>query len=302
MPCGRLTYTNPPLDISSQIDLLKERGLSIPNPERASRYLKFIGFHRLSTYCLPFQHSADPEHHFKDKTEFEYVLDLYIFDRKLRAIAMDAIGRIEIALRTVINERMSLQHGTQWYTDPLHFKRKKHGFDHAQFIEIVKKETGYSNSQGGSPSCRNYYAKYCHPVLPPSWMVAEVLSLGTWSRIYSSLSDPEDRKFISNEFHIRHGLFGSWIHAISHTRNICAHHSLLWNHVFTITPQLKYEFTGLDNKKFHAQALVLYQFLKGISGESRWKSRLLDHVMTCPLPYQAAMGFPQDWMDGSYWQ
>lgn len=298
----RLPYTDPPLDIVGQIGLLQRRGLAIPDPERTSRYLKFIGYHRLSTYCRPYQHADDPEHCFQEGAEFENILQLYIYDRKLRAIAMDAIERIEIATRTVINEHMSLKHGTQWYTNSLHFQRKKHGFDHSQFMEIVEKETGHSNSQGGSPACKKYFATYHEPTLPPSWMVAEVLSLGTWSRIYSALSDPEDRKAIANEFRVRHGLFGSWIHAISHTRNICAHHSLLWNHTFTIKPQFKYEYLELRNDKFHAQALVMHHFLKEISGNSNWCNRLREHVASCPLPYHEHMGFPEDWEKAPHWQ
>jgi abortive infection bacteriophage resistance protein len=106
---------------------------------------------------------------------------------------MDALERIEVAIRAVINNHMSLKYGSQWYVDYTHFQRKK-GFDHLKFIDIVKKETGYSGNSGGPAFCRNYFRKYCDPVLPPSWMVAEVLPIGTWSRIYSTLTEPKDRK------------------------------------------------------------------------------------------------------------
>ena len=76
----------------------QDRGLIIPDLARADRYLSFIGYYRLSAYTIPFQHIvATPStvlHQFKTNTTFDDVLNLYIFDRELRLLVMDAIERM----------------------------------------------------------------------------------------------------------------------------------------------------------------------------------------------------------------
>lgn len=44
---GHHQYEKPPLSHADLIDRLKQRGLDIPNPERAVRHLRHIGYYRL---------------------------------------------------------------------------------------------------------------------------------------------------------------------------------------------------------------------------------------------------------------
>jgi abortive infection bacteriophage resistance protein len=93
-------FNKPPLDLDPLIELLKKRGLNIDNIETAKYYLKFIGYYRLSAYFLSFQDAtnSNSHHQFKQGTTFDDVLNLYIFDRKLRLLVLDAIERIEVAM------------------------------------------------------------------------------------------------------------------------------------------------------------------------------------------------------------
>lgn len=303
MTSGREIFSKRPLAVGDQIELLEARGLHIPDRERAARYLRFIGYYRLAVYSRPYQIGDDSGHAFRLGVSFDDILSLYVFDRQLRLLMMDAVERIEVAFRTVLNDHMSLKYGHQWYTESRHFQRANKDFDHLQFIRIVQKETGYNGIKAGSPVfCKSYYKKYCEPVLPPSWMVAEVLPIGAWSRVYSVLTQAEDRKAVSNSFRVRYELFGSWIHAVSYVRNVCAHHSLLWNAVFTVKPKLKGEFGFVERgDKFYAQAAVIQFLLKSISQQSMWGRRLKNHLEKCPLPYVEHMGFPEDWFNQELW-
>jgi len=47
-PRGTLHYNKPALRTDEQVDRLSERGLGIPDPDRVSRYLRHIGYFRLS--------------------------------------------------------------------------------------------------------------------------------------------------------------------------------------------------------------------------------------------------------------
>jgi len=75
-------FRKPPLSIQQHIDQWISRGLAVPDPARAARYLSVISYYRLSAYTLPFQ-IGNLDHHFKTGTTFEDILDLYIFDRRI---------------------------------------------------------------------------------------------------------------------------------------------------------------------------------------------------------------------------
>ena len=103
-------YTKPYLSVTEQISLLRSRRLLVTDGVRAAAALARIGYHRLSGYWYPFRTSsagkpgepASVGDNFRPGTEFGQVLDLYVFDKKLRILTLDAIERVEIALRTDI--------------------------------------------------------------------------------------------------------------------------------------------------------------------------------------------------------
>jgi len=57
----------------------------------------------MSKYRKPFRQN---EERYIDGTSFEQILDVYIFDRKLRILIFDAIEQIEIACRNIITSSM----------------------------------------------------------------------------------------------------------------------------------------------------------------------------------------------------
>ena len=98
-------YDKTPLSVSEQSQLLLDRGLICTDKARLERYLTSIGYYRLSAYWLPFEQPASNSlsrrnHQFVPGTTFDKILNLYIFDRKLRLLVMEAIERIEVSLRS----------------------------------------------------------------------------------------------------------------------------------------------------------------------------------------------------------
>ena len=102
-------YTKPALSFDEQLDLLRQRGLAIPDADRATRWLQKVSYYRLSAYCLPFKDGET----FRAGTDFNDVAGLYIFDRKLRLLMLDAIERIEVAIRTAITYEIAHAFGFQ---------------------------------------------------------------------------------------------------------------------------------------------------------------------------------------------
>ena len=77
-------------------------------------------------------------HQFIPNTSFEDILELYIFDRKLRVLIIDAIERIEVALRSILTNTMALN-DTHWYQDDRYFKNSS---IHSNILENIKNDIG----------------------------------------------------------------------------------------------------------------------------------------------------------------
>lgn len=166
----RSKFSKPALTVDQQIDLLISRGLNVSNQETVSHYLKFIGYYRLSAYFIPFQCGGESpkKHHFQPDTNFEQILELYIFDRKLRLLVMDAIERIEVAIKAAISNIACIKHGSHWFLNQEFFEGN---FKHDSFIEKLKKDISNNKSE---IFIQHYKNNYGDPELPPSWMTFEV--------------------------------------------------------------------------------------------------------------------------------
>lgn len=72
---GENVFAKPPLSHGQLVDRLQERGLHMPERDRALRYLRHLGYYRLSPYTIPFQQDRS-RHTFHPGTTFDDVLDL----------------------------------------------------------------------------------------------------------------------------------------------------------------------------------------------------------------------------------
>jgi abortive infection bacteriophage resistance protein len=304
-----MKFDKPARTPSEHVAIWKSRGLSVDDAE-AEHYLRFIGYYRLGGYCIPFQIPNDPEHTFRTGTTFKQVLRLYTFDRELRLLAMDAIERVEVAFRTTVSNHMSVKYGPHWYMNQRLFRSSDKGTFFKNLITIVAANTGASLDgitrarREPEPFLVSYFAKYCEPKLPPSWMTAEVLSLSDWSLIFEEIEKREDRRVIAASFEVAPEVLQSWIHAVAYVRNICAHHGRLWNREFTIKPMIaeKYRQELTPNNRFRAQAFVLNQFMQLISPHTTWAQRLSDHFnMFAEVP-KHEMGFSEGWEKSAAWR
>lgn len=304
-----LTYCKPALSLDQQIDLLISRGLSIPDRDKARHYLQFIGYFRLAGYFLAFQKNSPPAaaHTFHDGVAFGDVLDVYIFDRELRLLVMDAIERIEVAFRACLSNTMSENSGPHWFMDAVHFHPR---FNHGGFLDKIKRETFHTtvsaprNHSRREAFIHHYYQTYRHPDLPPSWMVVEVMSLGTLSTVYANLQDRALQKEICRPFGINHLVMESWLHTLTYLRNLCAHHARLWNRPFSIKPAIMkvYEKQLRRNETFYAQAVMLFVFMTIIADGSRWQHRLADLLEKHSRIPLGPMGFPANWPRDLFWR
>jgi len=303
------TYCKPALSLDAQIDLLISRGLEITDRDKARHYLRYIGYYRLTGYFLTFQRKTSDSdlHSFRAGVTFRDILDIYILDRELRLLIMDAVERIEVAFRASLSNVMSETHGPHWYMDQAHFLTR---FKHAELLGRIKRETLHDSITNEKDRARrerfiqHYYKTYCHPELPPGWMVFEMLSLGTLSQVYAHLISRDMQKEICRPFGINHLVMTSWMHTLTYLRNLCAHHLRLWNRRFSVMPMVK---SGCEkqlgeNYTFYAQMAMLHILMFVIADGSRWQQRLSDLLAKHPKADLRIMGFPPDWRQDPFWR
>lgn len=304
-----MRYNKPPLSIADQAKQLLNRGLLCNDPPRMEHYLAHIGYYRLSAYCLPFeQPSTDPNgsrnHNFKPGTTFEQVLGLYIFDRKLRLLVMEAIERIEVAVRTRWAGAVALRHGSHAHMQSGLFKCP---WQHARDLARIAGELEKSSET----FVVHYRSRYTEPFLPPIWAIVETMSLGTLSRWFENTRDTDAKKEVMKGLGLPTiEVLENILHALTPVRNVCAHHSRLWNRSFAMSlPAIKRMRDRLVPPDApHNQAHHIYNFLvvmealmRAINPATSWAGRLMKLLETVGADEHRAMGFPGDWKQRKPW-
>ncbi|KQZ19324.1 hypothetical protein ASD50_07510 [Mesorhizobium sp. Root552] len=299
-------FAKPALSIDDQLQKMIARGLIVEDIATAKHRIENIGYYRLVGYSLPFQNGGTglDRHHFIEGVRFETILDRYIFDRKLRLLILDAIERVEVSVRASLSNAIALKHSPHWYRESSLFEPL---FDHAGLIHEIRRQIGHDASTAERMSrqdifIRHYYDNYYDPEMPPSWMIFESISFGTISRLFEGLYKSETTE-ICLPYRVTHEILSSWLHSISYIRNLCAHHSRVWNKTLTIKPVIanKHKTSFNGNSKIYAALVVLQIMLGKIAPDNSWAERLgklLDEHPEIPL---GNMGFPLNWRSLPAW-
>lgn len=107
------------ISINEQIALLTEsKGLKCSDQSELGRALVEVGHYRLSAYWFPYKTKCKSGITiFREGTTFETIIYTYEFDRALRQLMFDAVGRIEIYLKSRIAYLASEERGPFCYPD-----------------------------------------------------------------------------------------------------------------------------------------------------------------------------------------
>ncbi len=298
-----MQFKKSPLSISDQINLLESRGLIFENKSEAEHLLSNVSYYRLRAYMMPFQTESDPSHTFLAQTTFSQIADYYVFDRELRLLVFDAIERIEIALRTQIIYKLCTDHGAWWFENPVLYSNN---YNYSKDLGKLDEELDRSSEVFIS----HYNSKYTNPRRPPAWMALEVSSMGLLSKIYKDLKMCAAKKSVSAHFGLGHPkILESWMQSISYVRNLCAHHSRLFNRVLTLKPTYPVNTVNpwLSDKNFHHAKIygflscVVYM-LKIIQPETHFPSKLKSLLKEHPNVKAYQMGMSKNWMNEILWE
>lgn len=313
-------YNKPPLTYKDQVELLKSRGMIIPDEERTKRHLANISYFRLSAYMLPYKQG---EHDvildiFRKNITWDMVYNLYVFDRKLRLLVFDAIERLEIAIRAQIIYQLSIKYGSHWQDDKNIFKppiikalQDGNSITVDVYSNIQKHINEQLHNNKAEVFIKHYANKYNNPKNPPSWMCVEIMYFHHLSQICTGLKKRADRNGIASYFALPPETFCSWLHTINYVRNICAHHARLWNRNMNIVPE-KMEFSKkldwisnpatVQRSKLYYFLCILNYLLQTANPTSPFKKRLKKLLEEKKdVVFLSAMGFPQGWENEKIW-
>ncbi|GGD86444.1 Abi family protein [Planktosalinus lacus] len=289
------------LTIDNQIKQLKQRGLVIEDDNLAKQYLKNISYFRLQGFWWELQ--ADKKKHlFKKGTTFETVVSLYTFDRKLRLLIFDAIERIEVALRTKMIYYISIENNNWWWYE------NKNLFFNMDFFEESIKDIDKELNRSKEVFIETHFENYGSQDRPPCYKTFEILSLGTLSKIYGNLKNDLDcKKRLAIEFDLPNENFlKSWMNSFNVVRNICAHHSRLWNRNIHIPPkQLSKPNSNFilipnnDMSVYYSLSCIIY-ILNKVSPGHTTKESLVSLFNNNP-DRLAEMGFSENWRNQLLW-
>ena len=303
------SFTKPSLTIDQQIDQWVNRGLNVPDRPKAEHYLSVISYYRLSAYTLPFQ-NGNPDHQFQAGVSFQHVLDLYVFDRELRLLILDAVERIEVALRASMTNVLAQRHGPHAYMDAGIFDTR---YNHDWLLEQIRRKCDDYNAETFIAHYRNTYTA---PELPPVWMVMEILTFKEVSVLFSKLRNKQDKQEIAEFWGVPDAVLRSWFRAISDLRNICAHHSRTWNREFGSRPLIPRRTPANwpdltkpltdphieSTRRIYYQLIVIEFLLQVVNPESTWHWRLKALMDRYPNVSKAHMGMPENWAEDPFWR
>ena len=294
-------YDKQPKSGQELIEVLKNRDLSIEDEARALRYLESIGYYRLSGYMFHLQ-VPGKMHQFTEGTSFNDIINTYKFDKRLRAIVMEYMERIEVALRAKMTDVYSSAHGFFWYASESLFTNKVVA---ASILAGIKSDFAIPKETFLKSYKKNYRAE----LLPPSQMVLETLSLGTLVTLYEALSGTQHKVDIALWFGLPVNVLESWLVWLVNVRNICAHHGRLWNKIVSakrpLIPEKKsFKFYVSLHEDFHTKmygaVALINRLLKSFNPDNSFTDKVEALIQEYGID-ASLMGFPADWKENAVW-
>ena len=295
-----MKFTKPPLTYEQQADLLLSRGLVAAKPDLIER-LRSVSYYRLCAYWFPFKR---PDNSFEPGTTFDAVWRRYTFDRQLRLIVMDAIERVEITIRTSLAYQLTHRYGPFAHLDIKSFP----GIAGTEYKRLT--DDLHENAQRSREAFVEHFKK-TYDEFPdlPLWAAVETMTFGQMLTMFRNCGKHVQRD-IASLFKIPGTVLSSWLFTLNYIRNLCAHHSRLWNRELAIKPLIPHARHGarwhtpesVSNDRIFVVLTLLRYLLSQIAHQSQWRERLyslFDRYAEIPI---ANMGIPGDWRDHPLWK
>lgn len=220
------------MTIDEQINFLKtEKNLKFKSEKLAKRVLQEVGYYKLiNAYKIPFVVNNGVSNQYIDDVYFEDIYNLYKFDTELKTIVFEAATNVEINFKSLLSEVISSQYGIKdkKYLKKENFAPDTGKADEYTFAQMKKhiKDSIKKQIDNMQPAIKWYNDNYKYF---PFWVVVNVLTIGSVSRIYGKMKD-SDKITVAKHYKLPYDYLGSYIRHINLVRNICAHNDVLYRY------------------------------------------------------------------------
>jgi len=318
-------YDKPHLTFDEQLAKIESRGLVVDDRRVAVATLRRVGYYRLSAYWYPFRVMAQGSSSRLDAViegvTLEHALALYAFDEKLRAVLMQGLEVLEVALRVQVAYRLGqvdpFGHLKPEVLDQSEINRPAtSGLSETRYQAWLRHYHRRCTESRNEDYVRHFHEKYDGEL--PVWVATELLDFGSLVRLLQFLPQVA-RNRVSRNFGIgRSNDFVSWCRSLNVVRNHCAHHARLWNRVFPYppakvnanrVPEPIRHLQGVkkaDESRVYYMAALLAGLIRETAPQSNWPRSFRTVVQKFPeVPLytpQSSMGFPRDWEEFELWK
>lgn len=308
--------------------MLLSLGLTADRSVLISR-LRCVGYYRLSAYLHLFWEQpfgSGTKYKFRDGTTLSLVWEHYLFDRRLRFALIDAIERIEVALRSMITYYHCQGHSPFDYAAEDYFPEWKGYMQKLGETKGIQKR----NWKSGIDHADNFFSVYGDKYsFLPLWMAVCLMDFATVTRFYEH-SIRAIRQSIAKELGLDSSVLLSWLQALRWVRNDCAHHARVWNKVYPSAPKLRVmphlpwhyvyspkagkwvkpgkgssgETLGSAKSKIGPMIVICCYLLRRIAPTSHWRDRMeaiLDKAANTGINVRLT-GLPLHWQMHPIWR
>ena len=310
-------YNKVPISFRDQALLLSKRGMS-GDIDFIEEKLKSVNYYRLSAYWFgAWQINQDGTHKdiFKDGSSFDIVWDRYTFDRRLRLCIMDAIERIEVDFKTNFVNVLTVKTGDAFaHLNSANFSnfpivkifsnssRPSKNYIFSDTIRRIKSDVDKSCEEFVSQHRRKYSGAM------PFWKTCEVIPFGTISILFEGL-DNYTKRDIAKRYNMSAKILEDAISHLCYHRNLCAHHSRVWNRDMAIkftVPNAKnlpvfHSPKAIPNKKIFGSMSLLKYLMDIVAPQSRWVKNFFGLLAEHPSIPLSSMQMPDDWKKYDLW-
>lgn len=268
--------------IEQQVEILRGRGLELPDEGAVKNVLTRNSYYRLSGYMRYFQvaPSAGNEN-FHAGTRWEDILEIYDLDLRLRAFLLEGLQLAEIALRTAFANSEATAHSpyknylcSDSYKSPPNPRITP--TDEIIESELRRSKELFMQKFRSKASTSDDWLSYV-----PVWGAVEVLSFGTLAKAISYRKDENCvYSMVCESLGAGKGQLAPQLRSFVFLRNKSAHFSRIWN-LFVQDPpavankakqQAKKKIGQYDGNSVLAVIVALDDFLK--------KARIVDDFLS----------------------
>jgi abortive infection bacteriophage resistance protein len=283
--------------IDEQLAILKSRGLTVYNEEKAKSFLLQNNYYRISGYSLTLRDHDQ----FFSKVCFQNIVDIYSFDHELRHILLKYIEKIEVKMKSIYAYRFTEIHGPAGYLDNSYFTDLK------QYQKTMDKVKDQKVRRLEHEAYLKHFVKDLKQDVP-LWAVVDLMTIADISQLYS-ISEESIRDSVAKDFGFTTKdntlLLGSMMKSMTIIRNLCAHGSRLFNRLFEQRPWLskkekgcliKYQNGMIDNSHLYGFIFLARRLLES-EDFLQMKTEIIRLSEDIPFVDMKHYGFRKDWKE-----